>query len=105
MNKPFEEAKTIAITKDTLTDDIVLNGCVICGNNNFKNLDESILKCTNCGINYLITPDILVAALTCQKESILGVYKQSTSKYNTTVKKIAKIKTRTLKPNSNHSIK
>ena len=100
-NKPFDEVKMIAVKKGTLME----NGCINnCGNKNFEILEENVFRCPKCGKNYIILPNLFIAALIHESELKMGVYNES-GKYATETRKQVTVKTKALKPNNYHSVK
>ena len=100
-NKPFDGVKMIAVKKETLMEKGCINNCQ---NKKFETLEENVLRCPECGKNYIILPDLFIAALIHESELNMGVYNES-DKYGTETRKKVTVKTKVLKPNSYHSIK
>lgn len=100
-NKPFDGVKMIAVKKETLLE----NGCINdCQNKKFEKIEDNVLRCPECGKNYIILPNLFISALIHESELTMGVYNES-DKYGTVTQKEAKVRTRTLRPVSNHSTK
>ena len=98
--RPFDDVKMVAVKKGTLVE----NGCVNnCGSRKFQIIEENVCRCSECGKNYIVLPDLFISALIHESEINMGVYNES-KKYGTEIKKNVIVKSRTLKPNY-HSTK